>query len=193
MTTNSPHDIPSSEIASIDMLTTKEIKGLFVYARKKLSAFQKNGNLTHLTEEDVVHTALEKTLSGERRWNSGSCTVYGYFLGVISSLISNEGRAKKGCGEWHNTELTEYQSDTVYTDQNDAFGVLSSAEEIHKIMDLVQRKKPKLLPLVRTMYVERTDKPKVLAKLLNKNVETIYSEKKQLLRLCQSIKEGMVK
>ena len=181
----------SCEVASIHMLSTKEIKGLFIYASKKLATYHKNGSLFHLTEEDIVHTALEKTMSGERQWNPEKCSVYYYFLGVIKSLIYNEGQKNKHPKEQHNTEITECQLVTLYTDTtNTTLDALINENEVGKVLDLVKRTKPELLPLIQTMYKERTSKPKVLAELLNKNVATIYTEKKQLLRLCQNNLEG---
>ena len=65
---------------------------LLLYARYKLRRRPKSSTLLGASEEDFVSQAIEKTISGVRRWENEEVSLLDHLMGVVSSDIYNENR-----------------------------------------------------------------------------------------------------
>lgn len=82
------NDINWSEVDWEDI-----VPRLLLYAKMKLRRLSAR-SLSGISEEDFVSQAIEKTISGVRKWDKENTTLIDHLIGVVSSDIYNEFRKK---------------------------------------------------------------------------------------------------
>lgn len=83
-----PGPSPATARAAFDAAFTNEMyRQLVTFARRSCGKHGRAASL--ISGEDLVHTAIEKTLDGTRRWNAGHVDLADHLRSAINSELSN--------------------------------------------------------------------------------------------------------
>lgn len=169
----------------LDSLHDSELKRLYSYG--KLLAARHPYSL--LSGGDIVHIAIEQTLSLERQWNSSKCPLlYVHLAGCMRSIAFNASVRIRESSYMEADDYTDVNVSGEMTYEN-AENLLILQEHIDGFINFVAQCTPELAPLTIAMVREEIFKNQELAKYLDKDIAVINNEKKRLKRLYEKYKQ----
>lgn len=137
----------------------------------------------YLSPEDVVHTAIAKTMSGERAWNPSRIDLFYHLIMVIKSTISNLVRSADNAQLRGETEGFER---IPSTSADDPERVAEARSQLSHFLSFVRREHPDLERMVMTMVNDGALTAPELASKLGCSVRDIYNLRKRLRRAVES-------
>lgn len=157
---------------------------LLLYARKRMFGYGWRGRASgaggsFLSPEDVVHTAIMKTISGERRWDAKRVDLFYHLLMTIRSILSNLARS----GE--NRLVSELVGPAdVFQDStaSDPARVVESRSQLSALLAYIDEKHTDLRPFIDAIIETGDFTPSELSARLGVPVQGIYNLKKRLRR-----------
>ncbi len=163
----------------LDSLPDSDLKRLYSYG--KLLAARHPHSL--LSGEDIVHIAIEQTLSLERPWNQSKCPLlYAHLAGCMRSIAFNASVRIRESSYMETDDYTDINVSGEMTYEN-AENLLILREHIDGFISFVSQRTPELTPLAIAIVKEEISKNQELAKYLQKDVTVINNDKKRLKRL----------
>lgn len=162
----------------------KRYDRLILYARKLLSGFQD----LEVDPEDVVHTAIMKTIAGVRPWNAKEVDLFSHLSGCVKSIVSNEhtslGHKSIDKNFDMHQELKDYHDHLeVRPDQ-----IVNRENMVDFAMKYVSVVRPDLVPIAQLIYIDGIEKPQDLSEIMNLPVKVINTQKLALRRIFSSKK-----
>jgi hypothetical protein len=149
------------------------IRRLLVYAARLLRRRAFAG--ADVTAEDIVLGAIEKTMSGKRRWNPAVLGLEMHLMGVISSDIYNAVRK-----QLQTVEMSEALADSLHSDSPSPEEAALQKDELLALMKHLRSKDDRLAEFLSTILLFGTDRPQELSLLLNASPREIYKMKERL-------------
>lgn len=135
---------------------------------------------------DYAHTAIQKVLSGERKWDKAKQPdLLRYLLGVVSSLISNDMRRQKLAP----MEFVGSQELAQFPDTNSDDEKLEQLAVLKEFSNHVQDRDREAHLLLIAMLQLDTDTASEQADALGVPVEEVYNIRKRLRRLALSFRK----
>lgn len=163
----------------LDSLPDSDLKRLYSYG-KLLATRHPHSSLSG---GDIVHIAIEQTLSLERPWNQGKCPLlYVHLAGCMRSIAFNASVRIRESSYMEVDDYTDVNLSGEMTYEN-AENILILQEHIDGFINFVSQRTPELTPLVIAMVKEEISKNQELAKYLEKDITVINNDKKRLKRL----------
>jgi hypothetical protein len=166
---------------------------LLAYAARKLDRLswrgQRSGAVPGARQaQDFVQDAIEKTITGKRKWNSQEIALFDFLVGVISSeinhlVVSPDNTRVLGCEQDGIIRIVDHRSDpetnTIRNDHERAFLAFLAAKS-SALLSLAQ------LILHEPGAIETSS----LAKRLNLSTEQVKTLKKSLQRAAREFLEN---
>ncbi len=154
---------------------------LVLYAEGKMNARQWTSVVEAkelgVEADDIVMLAIEKALSGRRRWYPEKMSLFDFLCAVTSSEISNF--FQKAENRYFHSSNTNKIESTSATPES----ALSKSEQVDKMLKMF--KDDKLLFEVAKLMIDGVDKPSTIALALKIDVETVYNIRRRLRRRIQ--------
>jgi hypothetical protein len=170
-----PHAPDEVNIIKLQSLTDKEWEDLharlLLFARKWIGRrqFRVTPN-----PHDITHTAIEKTLSGSRPWNSAEFSIFEHLCGVIRSEISNlvtsHDNKFTSSLNYHPVDSAEMARE----DEPSVEDVCIEKDMIDKFLACLSRDSQRLREYARLRLVEGERRAKACAARLNVSVSEVY-------------------
>ena len=135
---------------------------------------------------DVVQTAIQKTLAGERNWNREKCTLFQHFRGVIDSEIN------------HLAVGLENRTPHIPDDEIGNIASLKPSpedetvwiREKNNLLEFLSRKNELCYEIASIMLKDDVSGSIEIAEILSISVEEINNAKKRLRRLISEYKNS---
>lgn len=144
----------------------------------------RRGLQNEIDPEDLINSAIEKFLAGERHYDEDKGNFYSFLCGVIRSEISNLARKKSLSVVDIDSDYVESSSDNSPSPEKRYL----YNEEKRFLYNYIEEKDPTLLELAKLMLDYELAGSIDLANTMKISTEEVNNAKKRLRRLVQKIK-----
>ncbi len=171
----------SSSKTIIDELSDTELKRLYSYGKRLAERHPSS----QLQGEEILHIAIEQTLSLRRQWNPKKCPLlYVHLAGCMKSIVFNASiRIKEVSYMGDEGYEGTLSSDSMSYETAESIFLLQ--EHINGFINFVEQNTPELISLATAIIKEEISKNQELEEYLKQDISMINNKKKRLKRLYQ--------
>lgn len=163
---------------------------LLLYAKKKMVGYgwrSGNGRI-YLSPEDIVHTAIIKTMSGERQWNPEKVDLFFHLIMTIRSILSNLSRSgdNRFVGELVSPE------DVQEASPNNPEAIAESRSQLSHLLAFFDENHPDLRPLLDAIVEGEGAKTPELSKSMGLPHREVHNLRRRLQRALEGYRKALV-
>jgi DNA-directed RNA polymerase specialized sigma24 family protein len=149
---------------------------LFAHRRTRRTSFSGMA----MSPNDLVGDAIEKTMSGVRRWEPTDRSLFDHLAGVINSSLYNEIRKIVSRSE---VPLDETILEGIKTDAPSPEDEAAYKSEVAELLRFVRARNPELLEMLSAALFFDSERPADMAEVLGISIKDAYAGRAKLRRL----------
>ncbi|NKC13456.1 MAG: hypothetical protein GKR94_15065 [Gammaproteobacteria bacterium] len=137
---------------------------------------------------DLVHIAIEKTLSGQRKWDSSARPLFEHLTGIINSEISHRVLSKEN--QFIRPSETVSEVDRGWYSSHSPDELTEALSEQQWLLAMLDALEPRLAELAHLMIEAEIKGSAELSRKMNLTTREVNNLKKRLRRAAKALLEG---